>query len=86
MDVNNAFPYGDLEEEVFMRLPPEFHLNQPTKFCRLKKSLYDLYQAHANGLPNFRLNYVNLASFDLMQTIHYLSIAKEKCSWLCLCM
>lgn len=40
MDLHNAFLYGDLDEEVYTKLPPGFKTSTPNQVCRFYKSLY----------------------------------------------
>ncbi|GKA04397.1 ribonuclease H-like domain-containing protein [Tanacetum coccineum] len=44
LDINNAFLYSDLSEDVYMTLPPGFDIDK-SKICKLNKSLHGLKQA-----------------------------------------
>ena len=59
MDVKSSFLHGDLKEDIYMKQPKGF-IDDPSLFCRLRKSLYGFKQAPREW-------YSNMDSFLLSQ-------------------
>ncbi|KAL0442235.1 UNVERIFIED_CONTAM: Retrovirus-related Pol polyprotein from transposon RE1 [Sesamum radiatum] len=66
VDINNAFLYGFLEEDIYMHPPYGYHV-QPGQVCKLKRSLYGLKQASRQW--NLELT-TKLLSYGFHQSSH----------------
>lgn len=76
LDVNNAFLHGDLDEEVYMKIPQGFVKEGETRVCRLKKSLYGLKQASRNWYQKFTNSILDLG-FKQSKADHSLFIQQR---------
>ncbi|GJT25019.1 retrovirus-related pol polyprotein from transposon TNT 1-94 [Tanacetum coccineum] len=75
LDVNNAFLHGDLDEEVYMKIPQDFSIDNETRVCRLRKSLYGLKQASRNWYHKFT-TFLQSLNFRQSKADHSLFIYK----------
>ena len=81
MDVNNAFLHRELEEKVYMKMPPSFSFNDCNKVCHLKRLLYGLHHAPRQWFAKLLPSCMSMAPFDPRQTTLCSFIARAMCLW-----
>jgi|APAra0007618257_1042622.scaffolds.fasta_scaffold02172_5 hypothetical protein len=69
-DVYNVFLHGDLEEEIYMKLPSGFKATDPNKVCRLRKSIYGLKQSPRSWFAKLSTALKNLNLSKISLIIH----------------
>ncbi|KAM0002197.1 putative RNA-directed DNA polymerase [Helianthus debilis subsp. tardiflorus] len=76
LDVNNAFLHGDLDEDIYMKVPQGFQKEGDNRVCKLNKSLYGLKQASRNWYQKFTTSLQNLG-FKSSKADHSLFLFKR---------
>lgn len=90
LDINNAFLNGDLDKEIYMRLPQGYEeLTRkkvpPNSVCKLHKSLYVLKQASRKWNQKLSNVIIGDGFTPTHSIIPCLSNTLTKCSWQSLC-
>ena len=75
-DVKIAFLHGDLDEEIYMEVPPSFE-SKKGMVCRLKKTLYGLKQSPRAFFGRFTKVMIELG-YQQSQGDHTLFIGHSK--------
>ncbi|RVW81044.1 Retrovirus-related Pol polyprotein from transposon TNT 1-94 [Vitis vinifera] len=77
LDIKNAFLNGDLEEEVYMEIPPGFEESMAkNQVCKLQKSLYGLKQSPRTWFDRFTKAVLKLG-YKQGQADHTLFVKKS---------
>lgn len=80
LDVNNDFLHGDLNEKVYMTLPPGLPISNSSQVCKLWKSLYSLKQ-ESRQLYSKISSFLNSLGYKQSQTDHSLYVKSSQDSF-----
>lgn len=87
LDISNAFLNGDLDEEIYMKLPLGYSSKQgdlpPNAVCKLEKSRYGLKQASRQWFLKFQSTLLSLG-FTHLHSDHTCFLKHTEGAFLCI--